>query len=57
MNSSADIASATTLCDVELVPFELALYGQHRSEIYEEQWRAQGTNERSLDKSKGAVVP
>ncbi|KIJ93500.1 hypothetical protein K443DRAFT_12816 [Laccaria amethystina LaAM-08-1] len=47
---------ATTPCDVELVPFELALYRQHPSEIFKE-WRAQGTNERSLDKSNEEVVP
>ena len=33
MNSSADITSATTLCDVELKRFALALYHQHHSQI------------------------
>ena len=39
MNSSADIASATTLCDIELKPFALALHRQHPSQIVEKEWR------------------
>ena len=39
MNSSADIASATTLCDVEPKPFALGLYSQHRSQKFEQESR------------------
>ena len=36
MNSAADFASATTLCEVELTPFALASYRQHPSQLSEE---------------------
>ena len=39
MNSSADIAAATTLCDLELKPFAVSWYRQHRSQNFEEEWR------------------
>ena len=39
MNSSADIASATTLYDIELKRFALGLYRQHRSQNFEKEWR------------------
>ena len=57
MNSSVDIASAMTFCGVELVPFELALYRQHRSENLDQEWHAPWMNGWSLGKFNGAVVP
>ena len=48
------LVSAATICDVEIVPFDW-LCIVNASEKFEEDWQAQGTNERSLDKSNGCV--